>query len=61
MAPDILVIVNTRGIAVLIPSPDPKYIPIIIEPGEERAVDAELSWTVKICQQIRGLTYHELG
>jgi len=60
MAPDILVIVNTKGISVLIPNPDPKYIPIVLAPGEERAVDAEPGWANKICRQVGGLITHEL-
>lgn len=61
MAPDFLVIVNTRRIPVVIPSPDPRYIQIVIAPGEGRAVDADPSWANKICQQIKGLVVNELG
>jgi hypothetical protein len=61
MAPDFLVIVNTRRIPVVIPSPDPKYIPLVIAPGEARPVDADPSWATKICQQIKGLVLSELG
>lgn len=55
MAPDIMIITNQRAVPVQVPSPDPRYSPIVIGPGETRAVDAPEGWAEKICLQIKGL------